>query len=245
MSFDAEAERARLQHVADTYTPFPVDEDLMRFFVEQLVVHRVGTRCLDVGSRGGIQTAVAVENFDHVTCLDAVGAHVSDLQRRFPTISTAHTLIEEYDPPHPFDTILHVGFLEHVNDPVLVLGKCREWLAPGGVVLVGVPNADSLHRQAGVAMGLLPTTTSLSERDHEICHRRVYTWETLAADARAAGLTCQRMWGGFLKPLSSSQIQRDWSPELVDAYKALGDRYPMLCNFILAAFTPAPRADRR
>ena len=35
------------------------------------------------------------------------------------------------------------------------------------------------------------------------------------------------MFGGYwLKPLSNAQLDRDWTPEMLDAFMALGERYP-------------------
>lgn len=44
-------------------------------------------------------------------------------------------------------TVWHV--LEHLDDPAAALVRVTEWLRPGGVVLVGVPNAASLQARAG------------------------------------------------------------------------------------------------
>ena len=39
--------------------------------------------------------------------------------------------------------------LEHVDDPAGALARVREWLRPGGVLLVGVPNLASLQARVG------------------------------------------------------------------------------------------------
>jgi SAM-dependent methyltransferase len=44
-------------------------------------------------------------------------------------------------------TLWHV--LEHVEDPEAALRRLRGWLAPGGVLLVGVPNLASLQARLG------------------------------------------------------------------------------------------------
>jgi SAM-dependent methyltransferase len=46
-------------------------------------------------------------------------------------------------------TLWHV--LEHVKDPGLALERIAGWLAPGGAVLIGVPNLDSLQARLGGA----------------------------------------------------------------------------------------------
>ena len=44
-------------------------------------------------------------------------------------------------------TLWHV--LEHVEDPAAALARVRGWLRPGGVLLVGVPDLDSLQARIG------------------------------------------------------------------------------------------------
>ena len=44
-------------------------------------------------------------------------------------------------------TLWHV--LEHLDDPRLALRRIHEWLAPGGGLLVGVPNLNSLQARLG------------------------------------------------------------------------------------------------
>ena len=46
-------------------------------------------------------------------------------------------------PPESFDVITCFDVLEHVYEPRRVMAKVREWLKPGGVFYVQVPNIDS------------------------------------------------------------------------------------------------------
>lgn len=227
-------ERERLAAVAQQHQPLDLDRDLLDRYAGELAAWFRGDSCLDVGSRGGCQTEHVVRHFPTVVAIDAVEEHLVELRRRFPQIRTAVSLIEEYETEERFDCAIMIGFLEHVIDPVGVLRKCRSLLKPGGRVMIGVPNARSLHRHIGVAMGMLPRCDALTENDDKIGHRRVYSWDTLRTDIVAAGLTVRHMWGGFLKPLSSGQMARQFTPEQIDAFYEVGRQFPDLCNFILA-----------
>ena len=47
-----------------------------------------------------------------------------------------------------------------------------------------------------------------------------------------SGLTIEIFGGYWLKPVSNSQIEATWSDELLDAYMALGERYPDIASEI-------------
>jgi 2-polyprenyl-3-methyl-5-hydroxy-6-metoxy-1,4-benzoquinol methylase len=133
---------------------------------------------------------------------------------------------EELEFDETFDTIVMGHILEHILDPVALLARAQQWLSPNSAILVIVPNAWSLHRLAAVEMGLLASPEQLNETDHRLGHRRVYTPETLRADIEKAGLVVGQTGGIFLKVLSNSQLENQWSPEMIEAYYKLGFRFP-------------------
>ena len=50
-------------------------------------------------------------------------------------------------PDESFDAIIMNHVLEHLTDPVLVLGQCKRLLKPGGIFVAATPNLESLsHR---------------------------------------------------------------------------------------------------
>jgi len=115
---------------------------------------------------------------------------------------------------------------EFDDDRRPLLERARDWVAPGGLALATVPNAHSLHRQAAVLMGLLPVENALNDTDRHYGHRRVYDLAGLRADFAAAGWTVTRTGGYWLKPVSNAQTAEHWTPEMLDAYLRLGERYP-------------------
>lgn len=50
-----------------------------------------------------------------------------------------------YRAEKPFDVVLSIGFIEHFSDPGPVLAKQVELLAPGGVLVLSVPNLTGLN----------------------------------------------------------------------------------------------------
>jgi 2-polyprenyl-3-methyl-5-hydroxy-6-metoxy-1,4-benzoquinol methylase len=162
---------------------------------------------------------------ERLTVVDA-SATLLDAISSEPPIEKVQALFEKFEPDCSYETIVVEHVLEHVQDPVELLGSAREWLSPGGKVLIGVPNANSLHRLAAVKMGILESPTDLGERDRDVGHRRVYTLDRLRADVEAAGLTLRDVGGVFLKPLTADQIETHWSEEMVSGFFELGKEFP-------------------
>ena len=59
------------------------------------------------------------------------------------------TIEEHFDDDLGAVVLWHV--LEHLAEPTLALRRVREWLEPGGLVLIGVPNPASLQASVGGA----------------------------------------------------------------------------------------------
>lgn len=58
--------------------------------------------------------------------------------------------------PQPFDVVVCADVLEHLPQPERLLEKIRAWLAPGGTLLVSVPNVANVSVRAALAAGRFP-----------------------------------------------------------------------------------------
>ena len=187
---------------------------------------------LELGPAEGHMTEEIVTLGLPLTAVEGAPTFCEQLHQRFPQIEVVQSLFENYEPKKKYDTIVLGHVLEHVEDPVALLRRARDWLTGDGRILAAVPNARSLHRQAAVILGMLPFEEQLNEADVHHGHRRVYNPETYRRDFLAAGLRIEVFGGYWLKPLSNGQIEKDWTPELLEAFMALGERYPDIAGEI-------------
>lgn len=170
-------------------------------------------------------------------------ADIIDLLRREvalpPQVALEQAYFEEFETDQRFD-VIEMGFvLEHVNDPELVLRRFRRFLAPGGRIMVAVPNADSLHRTIGHAAGLLPDVHDLSPADVALGHRRYFDPRSLDALLAACGLEVVGRAGLMLKPLTSAQLASlQLDARVVDAMDEIGFGLPDICNAIFVEARP-------
>ncbi len=151
-------------------------------------------------------------------------------------IVTVHALFEEYKPQHQYDCVLATHVLEHVDEPIALLVKMKEWIKPTGKIIIIVPNKESLHRQLAVLMGLQPALDTLGARDKLVGHQRVYSIGSLSKDVVDAGLKVEATAGFFLKTLPNSMML-DFSKDLIVALNKISPLLPKetLANIGLVA----------
>ena len=188
----------------------------------------VGETGLEIGPATGYVTRFLVNDFKRLDLVDGSASLLAQVPE-YPNVRKFHSLVEEFVPDTKYDTIVMSHILEHIEKPVEALSRIKTWLAPKGVFIIAVPNADSIHRKAAVEMGLLKSVHELNARDIELGHFRVYNPTTLKEDIQKAGLKSIHSGGYFFKPLSNGQIQNNWTPEMIEGFYQLGKHYPELC----------------
>jgi 2-polyprenyl-3-methyl-5-hydroxy-6-metoxy-1,4-benzoquinol methylase len=196
-----------------------------------------GETILEMGPAEGVMTELLNTLNKQLTIVEGAEIFCQSLRDRFPQAEVIHSLFEQYQPTKKFDNIVLGHVLEHVEDPVNILQHARNWLSPQGRILAAVPNSRSLHRQAAVIMGLLPFEEALNEMDIHHGHRRVFNPETYRQAFLQAGLKIEIFGGYWLKPVSNSQIEQTWTPAMLDAFMALGERYPDIAGEIYVIAT--------
>jgi 2-polyprenyl-3-methyl-5-hydroxy-6-metoxy-1,4-benzoquinol methylase len=224
---DSHSEQARIDQIAaDSWYAKGASGASVRYLGRVFRRHFRGGRCLELGPAEGMMTPFLAEAFAELTLVEGSAQFCSELRARFPEATVTQSLFEGFHPDGLFDAIVLGHVLEHVESPIELLASVRTWLAPEGTVYAGVPNARSVHRQAAVIMRMLRSERALNETDQHHGHRRVYDPESFRADFLAAGFNIAVFGGYWLKPLSNGQIDESWSPEMLDAFMQLGERYP-------------------
>lgn len=223
----------RLDHIARTYdTTVDFDRYSIEYERELIAQAARGQSLLEVGCGWGDMTEYFAPGFERIDALDG-SQECADRTRercaRYPHVSVSHALIEEYSTEERYEEIVMVRVLEHLDDPVGILAKLRAYLQPGGQLHLIVPNARSLHRRIGKAMGLLRELSDFSPRDRQYGHRRVYDQALLARHLEEAGLQLIQIQGVLIKPLSNAQML-SWDPAIIRALFEVGKEEPDLCN---------------
>jgi 2-polyprenyl-3-methyl-5-hydroxy-6-metoxy-1,4-benzoquinol methylase len=194
--------------------------------------HIRGESILELGPAEGVMTDMLAALARRFTLVEGSAKFCDDLRRRFPKAKVVRSLFEDFQTEERFDNIVLGHVLEHAADPIEILRLAKTWLSPEGRIMAAVPNARSVHRQAAVIMGLLPFEEAMNENDQHHGHRRVFTPETFRNAFLQAGLRIEIFGGYWLKPVSNRQIEETWTPEMLDGFMQLGERYPDIAGEI-------------
>lgn len=145
-----------------------------------------GRKALDVGAADGFLAERLTAQGWSVTALERDPELAARARGRCKEVVVADL---ESAPPllhGPFDAIVYGDVLEHLSDPGAVLRALDQTLAPGGTVIVSVPNVAHLW----VRLSLLAGRFDYADRGIlDRTHLRFFTRRTLRELLRAAGLT--------------------------------------------------------
>lgn len=194
---------------------------------------------LELGSFKGDFTARLAEHFGDLSCVEASDQAMAEARERLgDKVQYFNSLFETVQLPRRYDNIVMTHVLEHLDDPIAVLGRInREWLAPGGRFFLACPNANAPSRQIAVKMGLIDHNAAVTPAEAEHGHRCTYALDTLERDAKRAGLKVIHRSGIFFKALANFQWDRLLktdiiTPAYLEGCYQLGQQYPDLCSSI-------------
>ncbi|WP_354698444.1 Trans-aconitate 2-methyltransferase [Paraconexibacter sp. AEG42_29] len=226
-----------LDDYADTYylnaavADVPIEELGQRRSADRTVAALHGAaRVLEMGFGTGLMTAELLARDVPIEVLEGAPKLCAVARAAHPGLTVHEALFEEFVPERPYDAVLALHIAEHVDDPVALFRLVHNWLAPGGAIVVMVPNARSLHRRLAVRMGLQPALDTLSARDHLVGHQRVYDLATLWSDLAQASFHVEEEFGYQLKTVPNGMMG-DWP---MDLHAALVDVSPELAPDLLA-----------
>jgi SAM-dependent methyltransferase len=114
-----------------------VREEILLRTIRRILAHVPNARILDVGCGAGLFFD-ALQEYGQVTGIEA-DARTIEESGRWRSRITLGQLDDAYQPTSPFDLILILDVLEHVQDPDRLLRRAAQILTPTGCVLITVP----------------------------------------------------------------------------------------------------------
>jgi SAM-dependent methyltransferase len=155
---------------------------------------RPPARVCDAGCGWGM-TLEALERTDYrVVGLDISRSMLERLDRPGRKLAVADLTKPLPGNIEPFDVVLALDVLEHLDNDWAAAGQLGRLARPGGVVVVSVPALPDLYTEFDAIQG----------------HRRRYTPETLRSVFDGSGLEVERVffWGSWLVPTLRRQRRK-------------------------------------
>lgn len=168
---------------------------------------------------------------------DSFVSYACQQMARYPKLTVHQSMFENWQPPEAFqvDMVVISSLLHEVEKPEALLKQAKRYLKPEGLLVVNVPNANSLHRQLAVALGLIPKQDELTARNLQLHQQRIFDASSLQQLIKAEGLIVKETGGYMLKPFTHKQMA-GCLPLLPDnaleGLNRLGQRYPELASEI-------------
>jgi SAM-dependent methyltransferase len=214
------------------------NEILLTWYPKRILNNSQGaSSVLELGLGHGFSTNIFSENFDRHVVLDGSPAVIANFRENFPECKAEiiETYFEKFESEEKFDVIVMGFILEHVDDPLEIISRYKNFLAPGGRIFLAVPNAEVLNRRLGHFAGMLDDIETLSENDLLLGHKRYYTVSTLSGEINKAGYKIDKMEGIYLKPFTTTQVvSLNLGENVIQALCEVGVDYPELSCGILA-----------
>jgi SAM-dependent methyltransferase len=107
--------------------------------------HKTAGRLLDIGAGVGLFVRHALDNGFDAHGVEMSAQAVATGTRSLDVPLTCGDFLSAPLPPASFDVVTLWHVLEHLDDPRAILVKIRQILNPDGVVVIAVPNFDSMQ----------------------------------------------------------------------------------------------------
>lgn len=233
----SEAEVKRLDTIATYFSMKDGFNGYMNKYRVSVILEKCkGQTVLDIGSADAFMAEALSPFFKRIVAVDGSAELISRAKQRLgdnSNVELVNELAETYSTDERFDIVLLSFILEHVNDPSEVLKRAANFVNDKGTLFIMVPNAHSLHRRVGVALGMLKNVDDFSEEDVRQGHRRVYTQDSLKHDIVQSGLVLEESGTFFIKPLSNTQMEQI-DTKISDAFFEVGKDLQGLGSMIYA-----------
>jgi 2-polyprenyl-3-methyl-5-hydroxy-6-metoxy-1,4-benzoquinol methylase len=149
---------------------------LTKYKIKKILKLCKGNYALDLGCGVGLITKELSKVFRKVVAIDGSVKKIK-IAKKFikkPNVIFYNQMFNSFNPKEKFDTIVMSNILEHVDNPILLLKKSRNWLNSDGIIIATVPNAQAFHKKIGLHSGIIKNLFELTKEDIEKGHKRVY-----------------------------------------------------------------------
>lgn len=163
---------------------------------------------LEIGGADGLTSEFLIGRVGKLTILEPIKILAENLRRKFPGAIVHEVILEDLELYDTFDLIVAFNVLEHVENPNEFLKCIKNLMNKESMLVLTVPNKDSLHRKLGHKLGKITNLSDLTELDTIVGHKRYYDYFTLRDELNKVGLDAKWIEDTILKPFPNSIMKQ-------------------------------------
>lgn len=110
-------------------------------------------RILDVGCASGLLGAQLKSNGNFVYGIDSDVSQLKIASKQLDVVKRIDITKPNPNLPRDFDVIIFADVLEHIYDPAAALKEFCQLLAPGGQIVISLPNIACINVRLGLLLG--------------------------------------------------------------------------------------------
>lgn len=155
------------------------------------------------------------------------------IAKKYKNINVRHGFAENILPSldKKFDLIIASSVLHEVEKPLTFLNSVKPVMDRNSILHINVPNANSIHNQLAVKMGLIEDIFAQSKLANQMQRHSTFDTSRLIRFVRGCGFEVINTGGYFLKPFTYSQLSSMLDKEIItekvlDALYELGQEQP-------------------
>lgn len=234
----------KLDQIAERHNTHTDFDGVLSHYRSKLIASQVaGLRVLECGCSTGVMTSWLVKYARELDVVEGSAYYAKLVADKYQgQLKMFCSLFEEFRVTEPYEVVVFVDVLHHLETPIEKLQSISTWVKSGGIIHITVPNMTSFHRQLGVTMGLTKAVNETSVRNTFFNQPGRFTQETLVETVSKAGLEVEECYGFFFKPFPHeimNIIRPHLSEALLDGLFEIGKQYPQLaCQLYLKARRP-------
>lgn len=199
-----------LDKIAQNYDPINDFDHVLAFYTARIIAPQLKNQIvLEAGCSTGIITEEILKYAKKIDVLDGSSYYINTIEQKFGERinKTFVSNFENFETPPLYNCIVFAHVIHHIESPLELLIKMKNWLTERGTIYISVPNITSFHRELGVKMNISTSVDDPSERNIFFKQPGRFDKVSLIDLVNRAGFKVVDCYNYFFKPFPHDIMQ--------------------------------------
>jgi len=214
------------EYAVSGYENIEFENYQLEVVIERCLPYVVGPSVLSLGYARDKWPEKLSEKGFQVHIVEGAEKHFEEGKAKFsePNIKIFKSMFQDFEPNMLYDTVV-AGSVIEFHDPLEFLSNCKRLLKPKGRLIVTTPNALSIHRRIGAAMGIEQSPLTVNVAGELSGTKKLFDIHSLRQTLNLGGFVVDLIFGANLKILSANQMKQ-WDKIIIDALGVVSQEFP-------------------